>query len=603
MKMNNILNIRKLVFSICITCLLLGGCTDDNVLPASQIPLSEKTVTVKLNLGIEDYNTSPVGETRSAGDSPVLSASYPDMDIELVKTPVTRAAPVAGITEENAVYKYIILQFNGTGEGATLVKKGTYNCPNGIIKTDEVAEFLTTGGPDVKHRFVILANIDPEDITGLSEGSAKYSDLQNIFFSWSANSSFPLHQVTLQDGAQKNAMIMCGMTYAAITGPDQQIAVGLQRTVAKVTFNIKTDNQAFDKFKKWDVALINIPSRSYFSTLGRSAVFPDMTTMNKATSYWSKLLTKAPVSSSDLGGDPISSLVGKSAYIPVNLQKTVNTATTYSRRDHAPVGGTYLQIMGRDMKESGSFIPIVKDYVIYQIFLGKNLTTDYSIYPNYNLAYNITLKGRDENDSNVIRFIPGYFSGALTAYDSSGKALTSISDGAAVKWQYAKRIEAYYSDAHYSRPNLDGLVRTDLRWYAGNSFDKLGATSLMDGFANTKKLQSNDVTGSNAYFVNYPAAEACYEGLNGLVSGGQSNFQWYLPSIGELIGTWISSASTAPTLSPSYWSSTAASDNSKTAYIITTQGEVKLVPADNNDTNRHYVRGVRDPETAVDVTQ
>lgn len=587
--MNNILNIRKLVFSICIICLLSGGCTDDSLLPVSQTPLSGETVSVKLSIGIDDYNAPVAGETRSGGDNPALSASYPGMDIELVKTPVTRATPVTAITEENAIYKYIILQFNGTKEDATLIKKSAYNCPDGIIKTDEVAEFQTTGGANVKHRFVIIANINPEDLTGLEESTAKYSDLQNRFFSWSANSGFPLHKVTLPDGSRQDAMIMCGMTYAAITGNDQQIAIGLQRTVAKATFNIKTDNTAFKRFTKWDVALVQIPSKSYFITLGRKAVFPDMATMNKATAYWNKLFTSPPApDGSDLGGDPLP-IEQKSVYLPVNLQQTVNTATAHSRRDHAPTGGTYLQIMGREMKGGGSFIPIVKDYVLYQIYLGNNLTTDYSIYPNYNLTYNITLKGQNEDDSNVVRFIPGYFSGKLTAY-TSDKTVVPITDANAVKWQYPNRIEAYFSDARYPRPSVESNYRTDLRWFANNaSFNNLGATSLMDGFINTKNLQRNS---NNIY---YPAAFACYEGLSGIVTPGSSSFEWYLPSIGELIGTWISSASTAPTLSPSYWSSTAAKDGSAQAYIITTQGEVKLVPA-ASDAERHYVRGVRDPE-------
>ena len=72
----------------------------------------------------------------------------------------------------------------------------------------------------------------------------------------------------------------------------------------------------------------------------------------------------------------------------------------------------------------GSF-PVVKDFVLYQIYLGKNLTTDFSVYSNNNLTYNITLKGRSDDDTNVIRFIPGYFSGELKAYDANDNALAS----------------------------------------------------------------------------------------------------------------------------------------------------------------------------------
>lgn len=594
--MNNYFNIKKLIYLICITCLVSWGCTDDNVLPASQTTLSTKTVPVKLNLGIENYNTSPTAETRSGESTPVLSTSYPDMDVELVKTPVTRATPAAVINEENAVYSYIILQFNGTGKNATLKDKNRYECPNGIIQTDKVQLQVTTtpGNPNeyLKHRFVIVANVDSEDFATLYVGTSTYSDFQGMFFRKKNNSIFPLHKVSLADGTKKDAIIMCGMTLATIRDTqNEQISVGLQRTVAKITFNIKTDNPNFAKFKNWDVALVNIPSKSYYNTLGRSAIFPDMTVMKENDAYWSKVFTGTE-------GVPLP-IRGESAYIPINLQQTVPTSTHHSRRDNAPIGGTYLQIMGRAMKVTG-FLPIVTDYVIYQIFIGNNLTTDFSIYPNHNLTYNITLKDRVEDDSNVIRFIPGYFSGKLTAYDSNGTALTAIDNTNAVKWQYSNRIEAYFADARYPRPSVEGTGKTDVRWYAdtdpNHSFNNSGATSIMNGFENTRRLQ----TGS--YYNYYPAAFSCYEGLSGIFSPNQSNFTWYLPSIGELIGTWISAASTAPTLSPSYWSSTAAMDNSVRAFIITTQGEVKLVAAGPADANRHYVRGVRNPD-AVNANQ
>ena len=96
-------------------------------------------------------------------------------------------------------------------------------------------------------------------------------------------------------------------------------------------------------------------------------------------------------------------------------------------------------------------------------------------------------------------------------------------------------------------------------------------------------------------FLRYPAALACYSGLNGLNSESEASFAWYLPSISELVGTWISSASTVNQLSTSYWSSTALNDNSQRAFIITNEGEVKTALV-NSDTDRHYVRGFRDPD-------
>ena len=572
--MNDIPMIKKIIYPICIACLVLGGCTDDNMLPVSQPSLSTKTVPVELSLGIEDYNTSPSGETRAEAGNPVLSVSRPDMDIELVKTPLTRVVSAVGIDKENAVYSYFILQFAGTGADAQLLDMKLYFSPDGAIHTNEV-DLMVTG--TARHRFVIIANVNSEDVP-LTKNVSRYSDLQNLFLSWSLGDDlFPLHKVTLQGVGTKDAIIMCGMTDAVIADKGKQISIGLKRTVAKVTFNIKTDNPAFEKFKNWDVAIVDIPVKSYLSTLGRVAVFPD------ATDYYTKVFTSAQ-------GDRLP-ITGKSAYLPINLQHTVPTATQYTRRDNAPIGGTYLQIMGREVAQTSN-IPIVKDYVIYQVFLGKNLTTDYSIYPNYNLTYTLTLKNRKEDDTNVVRFIPGYFSGSLTAYDEAGNPLPTTNSTGAVKWKYPKKIEAYFQDASYPlkyvQTQIETVGRKDIRWYVGSDYNNLGATSLVNGFENTRRLQ-----GSTTTYVRYPAAVACYAGLNGLPNAGTQSFMWYLPSIGELIGTWISSSSTVPTLSQSYWSSTAAKTNPE-AYIITTQGEVKTAPV-NDDGNRHYVRGVRDP--------
>lgn len=49
--------IRKLIFSICMICPLLAGCTDDDMMPSSQTPVSSETVPVRLNFSTEAFNT------------------------------------------------------------------------------------------------------------------------------------------------------------------------------------------------------------------------------------------------------------------------------------------------------------------------------------------------------------------------------------------------------------------------------------------------------------------------------------------------------------------------------------------------------------------
>ena len=585
--------IRILTFSICVLCLV--GCTDDDMISSTSTFSPTETVPVKLTLSMEAYNVSLAGETRAGREDFVLSVSNSDMDIEIVGTPVTRAIPATAINEENAIYNFTVLQFAGTTADAKLSGKTTYPCPNGVIDTKSVDILLTTTGPGgaaVKHRFVVITNTLSSDFNSLAVGTSSYSDFQNLNFVRTENDPlFPLRQFTV-NGQPKNTMMMCGLVDAVIATSGKQIAIALQRTVAKVTFNIDTDNADFSKFGNWDVSLMNIPNKSYFNTLGRKAVFPSPDAKERSTFYWEKLFTTPTL------GDPLP-IKEKASYIPINLQQTVATSTLATRRSNAPLGGTYLQIMGRQMTPPGiGSMPIVLDFVLYQIFLGKNLTTDFSVSPNYNLTYNIHLKDRSEDDSNVIRLIPGSFSGSLKASSDLGgtASLSDIKDTKAVRWEYSKRIETYFADSPFpwSGSGSDDLGVYKLRWFAPTvAYDNKGATSLTDGHSNTQKLQSNSST-----FVYYPAALACYMGLNGNGQAAQA-FNWYLPSIGELIGTWISSSSMASQLSPSYWSSTARKDIQQ-AFIITNEGEVKTAPVSGGDSNnRHYVRGCRNPDTVT----
>ena len=273
------------------------------------------------------------------------------------------------------------------------------------------------------------------------------------------------------------------------------------------------------------------------------------------------------------------------------------TSTQSTRRDNAPTGGTYLQIIGLEnatVPGSGN-LNIVRDFSIYQLFLGKNFTTDFSVSANYDLTYNITLKGNSPDDTNVIRLIPGYFSGELAAYDANGIALSSVNDVNAVKWKYPNKIELHFSDGYYPVGSSSGTTTPgakDLKWYAGAAFDKRGATSMTDGHKNTELLQAIGVP-----WEEYAAAYTCYRGTNGYDQGvAAKDILWYLPSVSELIGTWISSSSTQKQLAGSYWSST-ADPNADKAFVVTNEGKVYSDAVGNT----HAVRASQDPDKAAHV--
>lgn len=587
--MNDIIMIKKIKFSICIACLALGGCTEDNLLPDSRTSLSTEPVAVKLTLGIDDYNTLSSGRTRVEEMPPVLSMSSPDMDVELVATSVvTRAgsSPAGVITEDNAVYSYMGFQFDGTQPDGQLVEKKFFTSADGSISTDEVEIMPTPAGQ--KNMIVILANVNESDFATMTVGSSTYTDLQNFCMTLGTDDGiFPRNKVTLPNGGgEKTGIIMCGQTAAEIVA-GKLLYVSLKRTVARVRFNIRTTYQHFiDVAHTWNVTLMNIPTQSYYNVIGRKAIFPSENLINKADLFWTKSLATITAANPVIETSPL--------YIPINLQQTVPTSTQSSRRDNAPTGGTYLQILGLENVSvpGNDHLNVVKDFSIYQLFLGKNFTTDYSVSANYDLTYNITLKGNSADDTNVIRLIPGYFSGKLTAYNSNGVALTSISDGTAVKWKYPNRIELHFSDGYYPVGSSSGTTtpgEKDLKWYVGSTFDKLGATSLTDGRENTALLQAAGVP-----WEDYAAAYTCYRGTNGYEQGKPAkDILWYLPSVSELIGTWISSSSTQKQLAGSYWSST-ADPNADKAFVVTNEGKVYSDAVSNT----HAVRASQDPDKA-----
>lgn len=575
---------------ICVACLVLGGCTKDKLLSDSRMPLSTEPVTVKLTLGIDDYNTSSDGKTRIEEIPPVLSMSSPDMDVELVATPAaTRVAssPTAAITEDNAVYSYMGFQFDGTKSDGKLVEKKFFTSPDGSIKTNEVEIKPTPEGQ--KNMVVILANVNESEFETMIVGNSTYADLQNYCMTLVADDGiFPRNEVTLPNGGgKKTGIVMCGQTATEISS-GKQLYISLKRTVARVKFNIKTTYPHFiDVEHTWNVTLMNIPTQSYYNVIGRKAIFPSESSMDKNGLFWTKSLTTITAANPVIETAPL--------YIPINLQQVVPTSTQKTRRDNAPSGGTYLQIIGLENKTvpGGNDLNIVKDFSIYQLFLGTNFTTNYSVYANYDLTYNITLKGNSTDDTNIIRLIPGYFSGELTAYNANGVALSSVNDETAVKWKYPNKIELYFSDGYYPAGSLSSTTtpgEKKLKWYAGTTFNKLGATSLTDGHQNTALLQA-----ANTPWEDYEAAYTCYRGTNGYDQGiPAKDIQWYLPSVSELIGTWISSSSTQKQLAESYWSST-ADPNADKAFVVSNEGKVYSDAVGNT----HAVRASQDPDKAT----
>ena len=63
--------------------------------------------------------------------------------------------------------------------------------------------------------------------------------------------------------------------------------------------------------------------------MGRFAVFPAVDRLSQFSAYWFKPLTVPK-------GEALP-LNGKFSYLPVNLQRSVTTSTSGTRRDNAPI--------------------------------------------------------------------------------------------------------------------------------------------------------------------------------------------------------------------------------------------------------------------------
>lgn len=553
---------------VCLLCILfcLGACSDDRFSdsdPAFSPPLGE-AIPVTLALDVAPLLSPLSGTTRTGTDGSGLQASFSGMEVELSGTPVvdTRTFPPL---DESKIYSVVILQFDGTtSESRCIQIRYIAATAGGVINLDNFS-FRATAAPI--SRIVAIANLS-EDYFNLSEwshtGNKTYQDLLNNYLIKSQDSDdiYPLFKIS---GTAVNRALMLGMIETKLeTG--KLITVPLQRIFAKTSFNIEIAEKLKKKYSVWQAQLLNQPGRCYLVSAGRGEPFPSGGTLGDDGYYGSSAVNAV---NGVFNPDVLS------AYIPVNLQPEVLTATEQTRTLLAPTGGTYLQILGLKMTATGT----IEDQVIYQVYLGSNFTTDYTISPNVFYRYTIHVKDDNPQDGTVVKLIPGYWGGELKAYDANG-AVVALDSETAVKWRYEKQIEFYPFDLY--KVNSDPPT-TNVKWGPMESFF-LG-TSFVDGRQNTWNLQLSPK-------ATYEASYACYK-LNSNKISSKEDLVWYQPSIAQLIGTYLAIAGITPTLARGYWSSTDMAGTNDAYYL----SKVGVVSYGRKDAS-YYVRAVKDVEPA-----
>ena len=494
----------KQIIHILSLILLLGACTDESYTgPLSGGSEPGAPVPVKLTWSIQPMQ-SPLSSGTKAGSGHAVSSTQvcKGMEISLEEIPVTRASI------EDEIKNFMVFQFNGTTLESTLVRKDYYS--------NSSVENVQLNNSVVKNRIIVIANASQETFATITVGST-LDDFNKLGITYNEESPghFPLFNV-----APSGRIMFAGST-DMIVSANKQADIMLYRTVARVRIDlfIVTDMQN-KGYTNWTCQFMNIPKKSFYHSIGHTAVFPVANV--RYANYKSDVI-------------PAFSL-NIEKYLPVNLQHPVPFTTPEKRGTNAPAGATYLQIMGVEVTNG-----TISKSVVYQVHLGSNFANDYSVSPNYTYKYTIRITGENDDDSRVVKFIPGYFGGDLKTYGQDGTPVTNQTK--AVTWRYEKRIEVYVKD-------LGPKV-----WLssAGGASMPGGGNSFIDGRANTWAL-------NQAGIEQYPAVKECI-GLNSTPLTEES-LVWYMPSYGQSLGIYVAGSNTLKSLSSgTYWTSSTDGTN------------------------------------------
>lgn len=530
------INMKHILYTISLF-LLLGACTDETYTDtlSANGGKSGKPVPVNLSLNIHPLQSPLTAGTKAGGETVSSTEVCKGMEISLVKTPVTPETRADGMSD---VQNFWVFQFNGTEAVRTLIQKRYYS--------GHSVKDVTLKTSSVKNRIIVIANADLNTFTGLqTDGSCSLESFNNMGINFS-QPNFPLFSPS--DGSSRP--VLSGSTDIIVT-ENAQADIMLYRAIAKVTVNLKLGNNMQGKgYAVWNYQFMGIPKTSFYYSIGHTPDFP-----GDAVEYDKYALGNISFSTSSSYATTIT------ANLPVNLRHPVPFTTPEKRVTNAPFNSTYLQIMGIEPTASGT----ISKSVVYQIHLGSNFTDDYSVSPNYAYTYNITITGENDDDSRVIKFIPGYFSGILKMYSADGSTISNASK--ASTWRYENRIEVYISDV-----GGNGV------WLASGA-SMPSANSLMDGKKNTTDLFDKK--------ADYPAIQKCID-LNG-TGVTSTNLEWYTPSFGQALGIYVSGSSTLKTLhNATYWTSSTDATNAWATKIWTGRSKGE------SPSGLYYLRCVKD---------
>ena len=592
---------KRPIYLFCAVCLAWSCSNDPITAESDRAPGSPagEPVPIGLTLHMADFETPPSGITRSVrATASGARCGLVDVEISPAETaPATRAGEgeVFVIPDDQKIFRLDILQFNGTGNNAQLIKKEVLTQAEGDLAQYNFKDltFISTSST-VKNRVVVFGNA-PASLSdgmqvkaGSTAGSTYGSLLLEKMSRTEDNASiFPL----IRAGYPADVPVFAGTTTTTVAS-GSQIGVELTRTIAKVNFEILISPAMKQAYTDWDIVMNSIPPASFYNPLAYEAPFPEM---QITAPYYSRVMGLGIKSPQDPAAMP---LLKTGFYLPVNLQYQVPGTTVPNRYPHAPVNATSLQILGKKI-ENGS----ITQTVLYMIPLGSNFTDDYSIRPNNAINYRITLVSDSPDDASVVKFIAGKFAGKFRQY-------TNSADGTEC-WGFEDDLEVWPTDVEYkyyegddTKPvPPDGI--TNMCWmYYDNLVPEPQSTTVTmnDGLFNTQELCKNlEGDPRVSYWSRPTAAYMCYRQLNGLTAplATPDPHMWFLPAINQLVGIYVAGGAQVGAMQSRYWSSTLKTFSwPYEAYYLGKDGTLGVTRAytwDDGSYNTAAVRGCRIP--------
>ena len=589
------MNMKKIVYLLLLLWCLCS-CSDELLDGPARPLLAADSVRVTLGFNSLSFESPFSAGTRT------FAVSRDGVEAELVEmsVPLTRSG------EEDRVYGFWVLQFNGTAATSVMTRKQYYNCPSGTLNSTAVTLNAGTG----QQRIVVIANAGSSNSNSISPikmkltpNTSTYNDLLNLnyFPDKTDQTAYPLYRDRYPDATNnpvwRALRVMCGVADAKITAGMSALYISLRRNVSKITIlpvELDASLQTAD-YPLWQASLVNIPASSYLLPMGRGSLFP-----GTGAGYTGHQWPSAPVAES-------YTIPQKTFDVSVNLFPSVAGLTLIERQAKAPVGSTHLQVMGYKIEynrfDTLQTIPIIKRSVMFHIPLGTNFTDNFSIPPNHDLTYKVRLKApaTGEGSAGETRFVPGYFGGILVGLDKDGTVLDYPNNTAAVEWRFGRKLEVYpqnnkclMKETYVSLEDNKYFGSETMRWKRkgmslSSSFINKNK-ELMNGKANSVRVSQEVVygpycmlTASLGYRLeNQPNADV------NLIYG---DTWWYAPAIGQLLGIWIAGSGIISTMSgvEGFWSSTLDNTGAE-AYLLTLKGEVKKATL---ETDLYHARAVR----------